>query len=65
MNQAQALPRFTLYDQLLALPENQVGEIIGGRWRARWKPSSCATVVGCCSAPSGKTIRSISRPSRR
>ena len=31
MNQAQAIPRFTLYDQLLALPENQVGEIIGGQ----------------------------------
>ncbi len=29
MNQAQAIPRFTLYDQLLALPENQVSEIIG------------------------------------
>jgi hypothetical protein len=29
MNQAQAIPRFILYDQLLALPENQVGEIIG------------------------------------
>ena len=29
MNPAQAIPRFTLYDQLLALPENQVGEIIG------------------------------------
>ena len=31
MNQAQAIPRLTPYEQLLALPENQVGEIIGGQ----------------------------------
>lgn len=31
MNQAQAISHFTPYDQLLALPENQVGEIIGGQ----------------------------------
>jgi hypothetical protein len=31
MNQAQAIPQLTPYDQLLALPENQVGEIIGGQ----------------------------------
>lgn len=30
MNQAQAIPRLTPYEQLFALPENQVGEIIGG-----------------------------------
>jgi Uma2 family endonuclease len=31
MSQAQAIPRLTPYEQLLALPENQVGEIIGGQ----------------------------------
>ena len=31
MNQAQAIPRLTPHEQLLALPENQVGEIIGGQ----------------------------------
>jgi Uma2 family endonuclease len=39
MNQAQAIPRFTLYDQLLALPENQVGEIIGGQLYAQPRPA--------------------------
>ena len=39
MNQAQAIPRLTLYDQLLALPENQVGEIIGGQLYAQPRPA--------------------------
>lgn len=39
MNQAQAIPYLTPYDQLLALPENQVGEIIGGQLHAQPRPA--------------------------
>lgn len=39
MPQAQVLPRFSLYDQLLALPENQVGEIIGGQLHTQPRPA--------------------------
>lgn len=46
MNQAQAIPRFTLYDQLLALPENQVGEIIGGQLYAQPRPAG-PHAAGC------------------
>ena len=37
--QAQALPYFTLYDQLIALPENQVGEIIQGQLYTQPRPA--------------------------
>ncbi|HUM96142.1 MAG TPA: Uma2 family endonuclease, partial [Candidatus Competibacter sp.] len=39
MNQAQASPRLTLYDQLVALPENQVGEVIGGQLYVQPRPA--------------------------
>jgi len=39
MNQAQAIPRLTLYEQLLALPENQVGEVIGGQLHTQPRPA--------------------------
>jgi len=32
MHPARAIPRLTPYEQLLALPENQVGEVIGGQF---------------------------------
>ncbi|HHW78411.1 MAG TPA: Uma2 family endonuclease [Xanthomonadaceae bacterium] len=39
MNQAQAIPRLTPYEQLLALPENQVGEIVGGQLYTQPRPA--------------------------
>jgi Uma2 family endonuclease len=39
MNQAQAIPHLTPYEQLLALPENQVGEIIGGQLYVQPRPA--------------------------
>lgn len=39
MTQAQVLPQFTLYDQLMALPDNQVGEMIGGQLHTQPRPA--------------------------
>ncbi len=39
MTQAQAIPLPTPYEQLLALPENQVGEIIGGQLYTQPRPA--------------------------
>lgn len=39
MSQAQAIPCLTPYEQLLALPENQVGEVIGGQIHTQPRPA--------------------------
>ncbi|MGZ8216570.1 Uma2 family endonuclease [Methylomagnum sp.] len=40
-----AIPKPTLYDQLCALPENQVGEIINGRLHVQPRPKGPHAVV--------------------
>ena len=39
MTRAEAILRLTPYEQLLALPENQVGEVIGGRLYTQPRPA--------------------------
>lgn len=39
MHPARAIPCLTPYEQLLALPENQVGEVIGGQLHTQPRPA--------------------------